>query len=397
MSVSLLRCSLAMALAIVWVAPGLRADEPYLKPPEDDDAPVKVKAMPVTRIEPLPVPGDERLPAPIPGVPVSPILGLPVSHEEHVQLKDVTPPELEAPVHSILDEKGPREGGLFGSVELLLMRPRLGSQDYAIVDPVSSLTPAGPLRSVTDDLRTAVHVEFGYRLPNSGWDISFGYFNLHSQGGDSSVAPPGGLIYPETTRPGLTDSALNAMATARLNYNTYDILLGRTMEIDQWTQIRAFTGIRFATIDQTLSATYNGLQASDAYTTNQSNFSGAGPIFGAELRFNVWHGLSLFGEAEGGLIYGNTRASLAETNNSGGTIYTDVTDSYHSMVPMVGFRVGGSWQYRGLTVSAGYQAMNWFGLIQRPVLDDSFSEGKIVPQNGDLSIDGFFIKLAYVY
>jgi hypothetical protein len=362
MNVSLPRYGLAIGLAMALTTTSPGAAEPLL----------------------LPAVADEVKEAPAPPSVVNP------------PLKDVTPPELTTTLTPTLVEPV-RAGGLYGSAEFLLLRPHLSSQDYAIVDPTNDITPAGPLRSVNDSQRFGFQVEIGYRFPTSGWDASFTYLTFHSRGTDSATAPAGGLLYPELTRPGLTDTALNALANARLNYNTYDIALGKTFDIDPWTQFRMFGGVRFASIQQTVAGYYNGLLADDAYASSQSNFSGAGPIVGAEMRWKVFRGLSLFGKAEGGLIYGNTQATLFETNNAGGTLYTNVTDNYGSMVPTVGFSIGASWQYRGFTVSAGYQAVNWFGLIQRPALVDSFSEGKIVPQNTDFSLDGFFFRLAYAY
>jgi hypothetical protein len=312
-------------------------------------------------------------------------------------VKDVTPPELanlpEAPDLTA----PPPVGGLYGSAEYLLMTPRQRNLDYAVVDPQNNLVPAGPIQSVAYHESSAFRVGIGYQFPSTGWDVGVEYTYLHGGGSSFANAPPGGLLYPELTRPGLTDSALAAIASAQLNYNVFDLEFGRTTDIDEWTQLRFFGGIRFASIYQTLNATYNGLLADTANVQSRSNFDGAGPLFGSEFRWKLGWGFSLFGRASGGLIYGNVRASLIETNNGGATTYADLSDRNRQMVPFAGVGLGVAWEYRGLTIRAGYEAVNWFSLIERPALIDSFSEGKLVPLQSDLSLDGFFLQMAFTF
>lgn len=312
-------------------------------------------------------------------------------------IKDITPAEL-AELPELPEVTAPaREGGLYGSAEYLLMTPRQSGLSYALVDPKNDLVPQGPLQSVTYDQSSAVRVGLGYQVPGSGWDVGLQYTYLHSNGNSYAAAASGGVIYPEMTRPGLTDYALSAYANARLNYNVYDLAFGKTLDIDEWTRVRIYGGLRFASIYQTLSGYYNGLLADSAFAQNRSNFDGVGPMLGTEFSWKVWGGFSLFGNASGGLIYGNVRSAAVETNNGGATIYTDITDTNRQMIPFAGVGLGASWQYRGLTVRAGYEVVNWFGLIQRPTFLDSFSEGKLLPTQNDLSLDGFFLQMSFTF
>lgn len=348
--------------------------------------------------QPLGVP--TTLPVPDQNLPLINLPGRTVS-EEKPMLKDVTPPELAHPVegNGIHDkEEGhadAHEGGIYGSLEFLLLRPRQRGLEYALIDPVDDIRPQGQLQSVRHDLRAGFRIGMGYRIPKSAWDVAFYYTYLHSRGDETAAAPAGGLLYPQLTRPGLIDSAQSASASSRINYNLYDIEFGKTLDIDEWTKIRLYSGIRLADINQSIGANYQGRLADNAFAESRSDFVGAGPILGTELRWNVGHGFALFGRGHGGLIFGRTRSSLVETNNGGATLNTDVDDVYRPVIPVIGLALGASWQYRGLTVSAGYQAINWFGLIQRPALVDDFSEGKLLPRSNDLSLDGFFFQLGF--
>jgi hypothetical protein len=345
--------------------------------------------------------------------------------EENLPIKDLTPPELAIPsktpegpgarqqpgqidieigepkfAGTPITESGcqfgpAREGGLYASAEYLLMTPRQRGLDYAIVDPKNDLVPQGPVQSVTFEDRSGLRVGLGYRLPNSGWDIGITYTGIYDKGSQTVVAPAGGLLYPETTRPGLTDNALAAAAMARLEYNLFDLTFGRNLDVDETLQVRLLTGVRFASIHENLNVLYNGMLADNAFTQSRSNFTGAGPLFGTEMRWKLGRGFSLFGGANCGLVYGNVRVLQAETNNGGATLYADVTDVTRQMIPFAGISLGVSWEYRGVTIRAGYEAVNWFGLIERLTLSNDFSEGKLMPQQSDLSIDGFFVQMAY--
>ncbi|MCE9530425.1 MAG: hypothetical protein K8T89_04735 [Planctomycetes bacterium] len=312
-------------------------------------------------------------------------------------VKDLTPPELHhaAEVHEHAEAH--HEGGFYGAAEYLLLRPRQRTLDYALIDAVNDITPRGDLQSVRYDTRSGLRAGLGYRFAESGWDVGFFYTYLHSRGNEFARAPAGGLLYPTLTRPGLTDSALTAIARSRLDYNIYDFEFGKTMNVDEWTQIRLYGGVRFASIRQSLNATYNGRLADSAFAESRSNFEGAGPILGTEFRWKVVKNFSVFTKASGGLIYGRNRSALFETNNGGGTVYTDVASLDRPIVPMIGLALGATWQYRGFSFTGGYQAVNWFSLVQRPTLIDDFSEGKTLPRTSDLSLDGFFFQLGFQF
>jgi len=329
-----------------------------------------------------------------------------MQHEGRAGVKDLTPPELAHPEehakghgeeHAEGHGEGRVEGGFFGSAEFLLLRPRQRALEYAVIDPLDDITPQGKIQSIRHDMRPGLRVGLGYRIPDSGWEIAGYYTYLHSRGDEITLAPPGGLLYPLLTRPGLTDSADRAVAFSRLNYNVYDLEIGKTMHVDESTQLRMYGGVRVASIQQALGATYTGRLADTAVAESRSKFDGGGPMFGTELTWKVVPSLSLFGKASGGLIYGRSSSGIYETNNGGATLYTDVGGQNNPIVPLVSLALGASYHYRGLSFSAGYQAVNWFGLIQQPNLIDDFSEGKLLNRSTDLSLDGFFFQLGYEF
>ena len=169
-------------------------------------------------------------------------------------------------------------------------------------------------------------------------------------------------------------------------------MLGRRCVIDDHLAVRLFGGLRFATIRQSLTADYNGLDARAAQVENQSAFDGFGPVVGGEAVWAGGRGFHLYARASGGLLTGRTRNPLAETNDAGATAYTNIDYTTRKVVPMASVGVGGGWQYRQFSVRAGYEVTNYFGLIDQPRFADDAAQGKVVTQTADLSLEGLFIQ-----
>lgn len=309
---------------------------------------------------------------------------------KHAGVRDLTPPEFLRPVEPVsLAEPSP--GGIYASVEFLLLTPRQRGLDFALVDGQDDVVPVGFLQSLNNKTNPGVRARLGYRVPAVGWDVGFAYTFFQSSDNFTVVAPVTGLLYPTVTKPGLTDEAAIATANSRLRICIYDLEVGRTW-CDESSQLRLFGGLRFASVRQGLSAYYDGLLADAAAVDVSPNFDGAGPLVGVESTWLVGHGFGLFGRGSGALLTGTMRAPFVETNNGGATVYADLRDRFALTVPVVSLGVGISYQYRGLFIRAGYEVTNWFGLFERPVFTDSFSEGKVLRYSTNLALDGLFVQ-----
>ena len=166
----------------------------------------------------------------------SPPSALPNS-QTPILFKDLTPPELQGhgeghaaahdAIQSVCDE-----GGFSGAAEYLLMRPRRGLFDYAIRDPNRNLVPEGELASLNYSLRSGVRAGITYRVPESAWDIQTAYTYFRSNARGEEFAPAGGTLYATLTRPGLNDEVTVARASANLEYNVFDTVVGRRFALD---------------------------------------------------------------------------------------------------------------------------------------------------------------------
>lgn len=288
-------------------------------------------------------------------------------------------------------------GQFFASGEFLIWRPRLDSLDYALLDPNNDLTPQGRLQSMRYESRGGLRVGMGYRLPGKGWDIGLTYTYFRSSGDAASAAPAGGVLYPSLTRPGLIDRVSTASITGGLDYSVFDLDVGRTWEVDSQMTLRTFGGVRFASIDLDQTASYDGIHASMAQVNNRSAFDGVGPTAGLEARWTLTPAIAVFGNARGGLLFGDFAGSTRETNGGGLAVNSDIADEYSGVTPFASVALGGSYTWRTLTFAAGYEITHYFNAVTRPVLTDDFAEGKVLRRRSDLSFDGVFFRLGIAY
>jgi Legionella pneumophila major outer membrane protein precursor len=315
-------------------------------------------------------------------------------------IADMTPPEFATkPVTTTCDgcRPGDSPAAWLFSADYLLERPRRRADDYAIVDPVDNLTPEGSVKNIGFDLASGLRAGIGYRAAGSSWETWFTYTYLSSSGNASAVAPNGGLLYADLTRPGLVDTALFATATDTLTYNVYDMDTMQRVAGDDRFCLKIGFGARYANIDMNQGAFYDGRDANAATVASRVTFNGAGLTASGEGRWALPWGFSAFGRAKAGLVVGDVHNSLRETNNGGLTTNADISEQYYATIPVLEMGSGFSWDYRSLRISAGYEMTNWFNMVDTPTFTNDFAEGKIGRRRSDLSLDGLFVQMSVAY
>ena len=283
--------------------------------------------------------------------------------------------------------------GWYTQGEFLLMRPRYTDFDYAIRNANPGLGTVGPIESLKYDTGTGFRVEVGRHWGEGKWDSAFAYTYFNGNGDASAAAGLNQVLLPTLTRPGLTDRALSALVNADLDYQLYDIIVGRRMMVDENFALRWLGGVRFADVRQIFNTFYDGLDARRAAVVTRSRFQGFGPLVGAEAVLGGWRGFHLYARASGGLLTGNSTNRLIETNDNGATTYIDTRHDVRKVVPMGTIAVGGGWQYRTFWVRGGYEVSHWQGIFERPRFVDDVSQGKVITRPGNLTLEGLFIQV----
>jgi hypothetical protein len=341
----------------------------------------------------LPPNSPARLPAVIPPV--------------EAPLKDLTPPGFATDVPAVhpvyhevpghLRPAAPQEGGPFASAEFLLLRARRSAFDFAMIGDPTGLVPVGPIRSLNYDLQGGFRGELGHRFGGSNWEAFFAYTYYHSSAFDSLLAPGSQVLFPTLTKPGLTNTATFASAQASLDYNTYDLLLGKRFVVDNHLALRLFGGIRFASIQQDFDAFYEGIDARSAAVNVNSKFQGVGPLFGGEAVWAGWKGFHLYARGSGGLLTGQSDNPYIESNSAGNTLYASTANDIRKVVPVASVGIGAGWQYRSVSLRVGYEITNYFGVIDQPRFTDDVGLGKLTTRSSDLSLEGLFFQLGLAF
>ncbi len=343
----------------------------------------------------------------LPDAPLPPVVPLVVPPPE-APVQDLTPPQFadlipapdphhaEHAVPGHLAPTAPGHTGFFATAEYLLFRPRSDALDFAIPNENAGLGIRGPVESLRYANGNGLRVEAGYRC-DCNWDFGFAYTYLNATGQRGLGTGPGRVLFPTLTRPGLTDSVLSADAESDLNYNLYDLLLGRRFVVDEHLAVRAFGGIRFADIGRRFDVRYDGLDARQAALCTRSGFDGFGPILGAEAVVGGWRGFHLYARASGGLLTGRTTNRVFETNNAGGTVYVDSRYDVRKVVPVGTLGIGGGWQYRSFSFRAGYEITQWGGIFEPVRFADDVGRGKLATRPANLSLEGLFLQVGYTF
>lgn len=286
----------------------------------------------------------------------------------------------------------PGHSGWYTSGEFLLMRPRTTNLDYAVLGTNNGLGTVGPVESLGYKVGTGLRAEAGYRFGEGKWEVAFAYTYLQAAGSSSIAAAPGEVLYPTTTRPGLTDRALTASGNTDLDYMLFDMIVARRMLIDDHFALRWLGGGRFADIRQVDNTYFNGGDARGAAVLTRSRFQGFGPIIGVEAIFGSWHGFHLYSRATVGLISGRNTNRLVETNDSGATTYVNTSYDLWKIVPTGSLAIGFGWQYKNLSLRAGYEVQQWQGIFERAQFSDDVAQGSFNARSTNLSIQGLFLQ-----
>jgi hypothetical protein len=283
-------------------------------------------------------------------------------------------------------------GGLFVSGEYLLMKPRRRALDFAIVDPIDNGVPEGSIESINWDWSSGLRVGGGYRAPGSSWEVGVFYTYLHSSDHRTLEAPDGGALYATLTHPGAIEQVAVAAGSSSLNYNVIDLEVGRHFCLGDCFEARLFGGGRAAWIDQRLHVLYDGIDANLAEVTSPIDFDGGGLRAGGEGWWKLGGGFGLFARAAGSLLVGNFRTHLTETNAAGATVIVNVSDRFEKVVPVAELGAGVAWQSQHVRLSAGYEIVNWFNLVDSPDFVDDVHQGKLGRRTGNLSLDGVTVR-----
>jgi hypothetical protein len=371
-----------------WAVPGVLALLAVGSVQAQDATPLPVAPRPAAPLPfpaasgglPTALPGVEPLPQAGPAHPAGPVVGaLPPSGDHQ--------------------DEGYWFHGLYFTGDYLLLRPRRNALDYAIVSPTTTLTPGGTIESVDFHTESGFRLGAGFCLPGHDWSFGVTYMNFSSHGDAAAAAPAGGALYATLTS-GLSYGQVGtARAFNNLDVNVLDFDLSHRFKVCDTFCVNVFGGGRFAWINQTLSAVYNG--GPDNATNDKVDapvyFNGAGLTVGAEGQWNFGHGVGLYARARGSLLSGQFRDYLTETAGNGSVAILDVNEKHEQVVPVAEMGLGVNYCSEHWHVSVGYELANWFDMVNSPDFQGASNFSKISRRTSDLSLEGLAVQLGLAF
>lgn len=315
---------------------------------------------------------------------------------ELAQLKaaaEATPAPVAAPAEPLI-RKAETVPGLGASFEVVYMRPSRSALDYAIIDTNTDTDPQGSYDSIHPDYSAGLRYGLAYTF-ETGTDLHAQYMTLDTHDSASAEAPPGGRLWGTWTHPDMGSTFDSAEARYDLDYDVFDLGLGKKFTVGDDLGLRVDAGLRYARIDQNLNIAY--LQGATIFNVEDTNtFTGWGPRLGLGADWQMGHGFNLFGSAAGSLLLGDF--DLALLTASGTTEYGRIKDTVDNrVVPVVEMRAGIGYAYKlanGMYVGAkaGYEWQNWFNMVMAQRFADDIADQIVTTDTTDLSLDGFFLE-----
>src|SRR5207302_454582 len=129
-----------------------------------------------------------------------------------------------------------------------------------------------------------------------------------------------------------------------LSYAVLDLDAGQSLRLSEALGVRAFGGVRLASINQSLQATYTGGALGDAadFVNSPVRFQGAGLTAGAEATWDLYRGWGFYGRGRFGLVSGVFDYSRTET--VGQALVSDTCARFFTVIPVAELGVGLSYQ-----------------------------------------------------
>ena len=266
----------------------------------------------------------------------------------------------------------------------------------AQIVPPDSADFDGHLKKVDPKWDNGVRVGLGLNFPKEGYDALL-YWTWFSTEAQNSVKSADGTILTLWSRPDFGTGGIFARGKWNLNLNVGDFEWGRSSWFGGHFSLRPFFGVRGLWLDQSLNNRY-------AYGTTpivfgnlhlNSDFRGGGLRAGADGRFAMPYGFSIYGLASGSLLYGRFNADMHFKEDK----YTIAVSKDHFArgISSLQLALGLSWDshfmkdHCHVEFHIGWEQNIWFGANQMNHFLNELNNGLYFKENSNLTMQGLVV------
>lgn len=306
-------------------------------------------------------------------------------------------------------------------VEALYQATANGDFNYATT--AGSVTTVAPTVILTE-IDTKTHavkpnsgwgweVDVAYLFPGNGNDVELSWKHLNTSE-SKRIFQNGNFVFgPSVFTPvvfGFDGGWDEAQGKTTNDYNHVDLVFGQKMDFAQKVTLRAFGGLRYASIDQKDRGNYfafeddgaGGVDTVDLFTRAKSDFQGIGPRAGMDAKVRLGGNFSLVGTFGGSLLVGQrdqkANFDLVLFDDSLNVLTeVDINSKIRNetrVVPELDARLGlnFAWAFNpdaALEVELGYEAINYFDVKNTSAV----SYVDTISHDNDFGIYGPYLRL----
>ncbi len=254
--------------------------------------------------------------------------GMLVSISAHAALLNAVLP------YQVVVDKSP--GGMDVLLEGLIVQPSGNDTEFAtLVTAATGSNHTGDtnIKSINPGWNGAFRLGVGYTFPASGDDMQLNWTHFTANGSKtvrggnngntSGVAPLGFVI--DFTNPLLSQ----AHGKVDYNYDSVDLIAGRTLDFGKRMKMRFGAGLRYATLNRNLRTNMSlpnlisSFEFDHFKSSEHSSFSGIGPRFELDSNYYLGNNIGFIAHLGSSLLVGQTKyrsrfaTDLAEVEEGG--------------------------------------------------------------------------------
>ena len=268
----------------------------------------------------------------------------------------------------------------------------------AVVPPNGNYNFKGTLKKVQPEWDNGLRLGIGLNFPKAGYDLA-AYWTWFATEATDSISKHHGTLFPIWAHPDnpSTSTATSARGRWDLNLQVADLEWGRSSWFGCYFSLRPFFGLRGVWLDQDLNNhyTYFTTPRIRGKLRAESDFQGGGLRAGANARFAMGYGVSIYGTASGSLLYGTFDGDFRLKEN--GKTIAFSKDSFCKGISSLQLALGLGWDTHfskdrlHIEFHVGWEQNQWFSVNQMNHFMQEAGKGVYFQENSNLALQGLVV------
>lgn len=222
----------------------------------------------------------------------------------------------------------------------VFLQPSGTNLDYAVLGyPLPVNSPHWDVETIKPSYTPGFFLAAHYLFPNTEHDLRLNWTHVNTHNSNSVQAGPSEFAVPlfqagPSAGQSMNNASQQAHATAKFNYDIINLDAGWNADYRRDTQLRFYAGLSGGRLKESLSATYQDNAATYMInSTNQSTFSGIGPLFGLSGLYKLPYRFGITGGLSASALIGSLKAVTDYTSSSPQLAASGVSKNQQSITP----------------------------------------------------------------